>query len=1005
MGASTSSGTDVATPNWPAVGLVLVQPAIDAASQWTRTTNSHPSDHVAAFRVPDVLVRDRVAEAAAEARVAAQRAGKIAHALHAATANATETQLLRQSRSVVQSHTLHGVQLTPLETTQALGAIERAHDRRLAATKATAQRIVNEAVQRARALMADRGVGPWRAWETVQVDTLASGVQRKAFRTAGDDASGIDAAQDPTAFQYTAKHLRAALRRQARRLLGSPLQTVQEFRPKLSVLSQAGLLQTKDHVVAQQVAEALAADIAAVAPRVLRGGAGDPSGPHYVPRLQAHNLSDLATFLRLVNLANRVFAAEPRTEDVAWAWVVALSVALRYSGIWLQHLDNYLHRRKQAADMIQECLRMHRDFEEKKKGWKDWDVPARQFQASLHSEFGGVTVGVGHRCGFEIVGGEDIVMLWWDSNIRLSLGTRTKRYSPRARAQAMHADLNGFHRMSGPCPQAIDRYNVDFSGVLPTGCVPLCHPMAAHRLPRDVVHALHALCRQARQVVMTVDNFCIAPDGGVHCVHFGADPSPTDPEAGVVPPLQPPWLFHSKDAKAGAGALVQQLTTALYRLNQTFTAMSGDKHADVLAAMFAGLGSLNLFGSGAWPSWDDHSWFQAGAIALDALLGLSSSIPNVEILGLGVPTVQALVASAVAAMNKGLRRPEMAAALDSLDELPLLTMQISAPMLCADAVRRSPARAPAPTPTPFAILYTELLGAPAPRARTPFEGVAGHMLYSMKKMSDVFGRALLQHMTSGVDTVDALDIAIEEEEGQRTVLFLNPLPKRLQTPNLRQSYREASPEEVRKVIGSFTADTVLVMVAFRRHQHALVITSSQGSCLHFDPHGSCASEANADALEAWFQDNLARAWTRPLLFQTVQSWCNVLGPQTVLCWEPTSSGCAALGVDLYEYLRGSCMVWGFWFVCMLLRHQDLTPTQVLHHFNDEVHRRGWSMTGFLKHYLDDVFAYIRPYVVRVDAVYCIGSTVLGYLVDCSYQHDSTFQLLQLVLAGNLPDEG
>ena len=558
----------------------------------------------------------------------------------------------------------------------------------------------------------------------------------------------------------------------------------------------------------------------------------------------------------------------------------------------------------------------------------------KQFRKALDVEYREP----GYKSLIEI-NGADIVMTWWGKTVCLSLDTRQKTYLPQAEEHAMRADLEGFRRMSGRYPKISAGHTLDLARELPPGCLPLGHPMAVHRLADTAVNDLHDLCSKAHVMAMSVDNFCIAPDGALYCVHFSALPPPGLEGVGM-PNLQPPWLFGKTGAKLASGALVQQLTIALYRLMQVFRASHGSdyEHEEhVLAAMFAPLGTLSvhLFDTGSGASESDHHWFQAGAIVLDALLGLSCPMPNVEAVGLGVDRVTALVTSAVNAMNKGLQPAGFgASAFDSLDELPLLTMQISAPVLLVDA---TDAPLPATIPPRFAILFSELVGKPPTRACMPFGSVIGHTLYSMRNFSNIFTRALLLHVVSNHRSVLVLDLLMQKQENGALYTWAYPAATKGEAWNLRPlTYMTA--EALRATIESSKAEKVVIMVAVDIHQHVLLVNASQGNCIHFDPHGSIAWEDSAESLKAWFCSNLSQSWTQPIQFQSVRSWCNVLGPQTRLNRE---NPWHTLDGSLHAYLQGTCMLWSFWFVCLALCHgYELTPIQLLEKFYQDLDYRG-----------------------------------------------------------------
>jgi hypothetical protein len=282
----------------------------------------------------------------------------------------------------------------------------------------------------------------------------------------------------------------------------------------------------------------------------------------------------------------------------------------------------------------------------------------------------------------------------------------------------------------------------------------------------------------------------------------------------------------------------------------------------------------------------------------------------------------------------------------------------------------------------------------------------------MTKYSDIFSRALLQHAASTYSSVLVLGLMLVNQNGTQEV-YTFPMPSSELVWNARASAAtHTSAEALRATIKSTKADKVILMVNVEheegtRHQHVLVVTVSQGSCIHFDPHGSIAEETSAKALEAWFCETVSQSWTQPIQFQSVQSWCNIEGPQAKLCNEDTvESGCNTLSADLNEYLLGSCVVWSFWFACQLLCHAELTPIEVLDRFYQELDHREWTVTMFLKHYLNDIVAYLRPYVMHnhVEGLYCIGSKALGFWVDCSYVDDGRFEMLKLILAANKVDE-
>lgn len=747
------------------------------------------------------------------------------------------------------------------------------------------------------------------------------------------------------------------------------------------------MLSTADTALAQRVADALVNDVFDMSPRTLRG---------HGPKPLVGDAVDRATALRLINLANKVFATLPDTAQVTVAWFVALNVAFRFGTLLLRDFRYAVQRRRELLQRSQECECLHQSSLVRRRALGDWGLAMKQFRAALPLEF----AEAGYKTYFETVD-DFIVMKWWNNQVWLNLGTREKDYLTESREQAIAADLQGFRRMKGPCPRRVDLFTVDLSAVLPPLCLPLGHPMAVHRLPEDAVDSLYDLCQKTGQAVLTVGDFCVAPDGTLFCVHFGGPP----PNSTAAPSLQPPWLFQRDGSRTAAGALVQQLSMALYRLNQVFTAGSPrTEYADVLAALFAGLGNLDLFAGGFVPSRDQHHWFQAGAIVLDALLGLSSLVPNVEVLGLGVGKVQAMVGSAVKAMNRGLQASGMRRLMDTLEEIPLLTMQISAPVLVLDvATKASSARDNLPS---FAILFTELIGEQPAVPTMPFGNVVGHVLYSMDLFSAVFHKALLHRVASSSNTVAVFQVIVTDIGDGAFETYTMPGPKIVAEGYLQNYYDKTPVKNLRAALASTEADRILIITNFQRHSHLLIVTVSQCSCIHMDPHGSIGKEAHANVLQAWFYKDLAQTWDGKIVFERVHSWCTIEGPQARLNMEHlrtnTTTGCDALGVTTDKYLQGSCMVWTHWFGCLLLCHAQLTPMQALQHFYTELEHRGWSVTLFLKHYLNDVIAYVRPYVVhdRADEKYCIGSKVLGYLVDCTRADYSKFELLKLILAVN-----
>jgi hypothetical protein len=192
------------------------------------------------------------------------------------TEGATEADLVRRSHLIEAG----AMDLTPQETVHALRVIKRAHDHRLSRTKAIGQRIRKEAAQRE-----DVGVqkSPWRALASVHDDVIKRGFLENTFRL-HDGSMEIHEASDPTAFHYTLKHLEAMMRRQAKHLLASPLQSAGDFHAKLQVLFDTRLLQTQDADLATQVANSLVQDVTAfIGPPGLQGATGDAHRPQVAP--------------------------------------------------------------------------------------------------------------------------------------------------------------------------------------------------------------------------------------------------------------------------------------------------------------------------------------------------------------------------------------------------------------------------------------------------------------------------------------------------------------------------------------------------------------------------------------------------------------------------------------------------------------------------------------------------------------------------------------------------
>lgn len=944
------------------------------------------------------------AEAATAARMRAQRAEKFALQLDLSTTNATETALLQRSQEVARGHTLAGMPLTADETVQALRAVKRAYDRRLGTTKTSAQRLVDGARARGAAMEADKAMGPWRTWEYIANSVLNDGLAQKAFLQE-DDARSIKEATDPEGFRYAVKHLRAMLRRQAKRLLAVRLQSPQEFRPKLVVLHSTNVLQTDDPDLAQEVADALAHDVAAVARQTLRGRTPGRPGPADFMGYQSS--------WQLVNLVNRLFAARPSMARVSLAWFMAIPVVLRFLYLHAYgvavHNGRLAYKQTRALQMIEEVKKMKELLDKKCQARVASGVGMdnrmmnidsfvyTEFRYHLPIEF----AKAGFRSDLTFFGESYMYMTWCNKAFELCLTTFEKRYLGRSKAEGVRVfeqDLRGFRSLPGPCPTLTPSGTVlNFASVLAPGSLPLGYRLAIHRFKPDVVYFVYDLCVRAGQPVMGVDNFCIDPDGKVHCVHWSS------PAAGCpTPSLQPPWLYDKPNQRAALDVLIRQVTLALFRLRHFTHSGSYRENVEMFASMFSGLGSLHLVG-GANPPVHDHYWFQAGAIVLDAILGVSSYEPNFETYRMDLLRLQALVASAVDAMNKALRPAQQAHAEGIMDCLPLLALDISAPVLNMDIqsnvyVDPAPPAAPPRRDARFAILFTEMIGEPAPSEPG---SVVGHALYTITKFSDMFGLALLQRMASIHDAA-LYDVSVSEDGLDfKMEFFTTPAPRDFAPLWLK--YKSLDGPEARALLVSTGADKVVLSVGFRNHKHVLVISVSHGTCMHFDPHGSDAYATDADRLEAWFCNTLAQAWGRPMVFHSVTSWCTLQGPQSQVC----DDSCVlswTFRVDIVEYLRGSCKVWAYWFACLLLHHDTMSPLQALQEFYDELQRRQWTSTLFLKHYLDDVVAYLKPYVVHKRAldVYCIASRVVSYHMDCTdlVADEDKFQLLKLFLAAN-----
>jgi hypothetical protein len=590
----------------------------------------------------------------------------------------------------------------------------------------------------------------------------------------------------------------------------------------------------------------------------------------------------------------------------------------------------------------------------------------------------------------------------WPGVATLDLQTRVKTYD------SVRLGLKDAARLGGGIPAGADPPKHSFAEWLPAGCIPLGHPRAVERYPESLTDDLARLCSRVQQLVLGVDDFCIAENGTVYCVHA------TGPGAGQPPPcLQPPWLYSHADGPMAFAELVQQILRAVLGLVQ-LTERIEERRS--LPLFVHPLGALQMPNPVVRPTLLEHAGFQAGAVVLDAVLGVSSHAPNFNFF-LHRKRCVHLLQAAVRAMNHALQ--PMQRLHPALDAVPLHTLRISSAGVGPFGGDDTHAAARGTGGDDRVnLLPSELLGKVVPRV--PLGTVTGRLLLTMR----------VQHDRWVTNTVPDLMFSLlqlvvsERPKWAFKRLFLTETDT---VYGLEFDAKGAWKEEVsltRAESGPWLATQgstrLVVTVAYKGHQHVLVVLVHRGLCVHFDPHGRLAKRQHAQEIQEWFQTHVAGAWhtAQPLHFQAVHAWCTLLGPQqqqheqTKRVQEQVRSAKAqetTLVHSVQGYVAGSCMVWSLWFAMMVVTRPEWGFMTILDRLHEELQRRAWTYTQFVERFLEDVVAVAQPYITLDKSGgsprLCIAYRTFEHVTLCpspdmSALDRARFNLVHLALMGN-----
>jgi hypothetical protein len=645
---------------------------------------------------------------------------------------------------------------------------------------------------------------------------------------------------------------------------------------------------------------------------------------------------------------------------------------------------------------------------------------------------------------------DGVATMVWPKVATLDLISRVKVYHGDPTEAARACAFEAMHFGGATAMDDSGQPTLNLAHIVPTNSLPLGHTTACGRFKPHIAPTLLTKCTELDLDHIGVDNFVIGPLGNVACVHV-LPPHDDHPLA-----LQAPWVqSHGRPFGAFAEAL-RQITFAALRTVQLWH-LSPLTHEALQA-----IARLKYF-SGLAPLVADHYKFQAGAILLDALLGVSAGVPSMASACDQGTLVPELLEDAVRLMNRALA-PDVR--LHAMDAVPVKTLLVRAPE-------------PLPLPVPASdtaaakllssmrvshllrpVLPSHHVAAAAGTSRGS-SAVARLIAGTNPRLIEAIASSLapiVAHAAPGTrylaatvvghEPEDLLQVKVKKEGGDTGPAYQYVA---LQGPEQVHAWlRGEEPAGTAGTAGAQGAASgsssslptpprrddamsvihqVVLRVCFQASGHTvvLVVRPTEGKAWWFLAHSPGPEEVAR--VMTWFAQRVASAWVpitgRQLVLAPMSDVCDAFNPAVAKEPEPAlppneedaASPLAALaGLQRLarKYLDRLQMLWLLWFECAVIHWPHLSPFALLVQFSRELKARGITETMYMEDFLEDMVAVLRPTLqlekqgsaAGVRRV-CIGSEAFpGLVLVCpppagsSDEDVAAFNLLRLGMVAN-----